>query len=95
MLRYYSVVFIALSQYFLLGLLLFMDTMRKSHGTHGNGDTPLMSFLTMKEDEQRVVYDRLIKSVKNTGGVTKDVNKYMAYNILSRSFLKEKEVVSR
>lgn len=71
MLRYYSVVFIALSQYFLLGLLLFMDTMRKSHGTHGNGDTPLMPFLTMKEDEQRVVYDRLIKSVKNTGGGNK------------------------
>lgn len=48
-----------------------MDTMRKSHGTHGNGDTPLMPFLTMKEDEQRVVYERLIKSVKNMGGGNK------------------------
>lgn len=74
-----------------------MDTMRKSHGTHGNGDTPLMPFLTMKEDEQRVVYERLIKSVKNTGGggVTKDVNKRMAHNTFPNSLVKAKEVVSR
>ena len=69
--------------------------MRKPHDTHGYGDTPLMPFLTMKKGGQRVVCDVLIKSVKKSGGVIKDVNKYVAGNILSLSFLKAEEVVGR
>lgn len=45
-----------------------LSTVRKTHGAHGNGDTPLMPFLTMKKDGQRVVFDVLIKSVKYSGG---------------------------
>lgn len=73
----------------------YLSTVRKAHGTHGNGDTPLMPFLTMKKGGQRVVRDVLIKSVKNSGGVIKDVNKYIICNILSHSLLKAEEVVGR
>lgn len=48
-----------------------LSTVRKTHGTHGNGNTPLMPFLTMKKDGQRVVFDVLIKSVKYSGGGNK------------------------
>ena len=70
--------------------------MRKSHDTHGYGDTPLMPFLTKKKGGQRVVCGEPTKSVKKSGGgVIKDVNKYMTGNILSHSLLKAEEEVGR
>ena len=73
-----------------------LSTVRKTHGTHGNGNTPLIPFLTMKKDGQRVVFDVLIKSVKySRGGVIKDVNKYMTYSILSHSIAKAEESAGR
>lgn len=72
-----------------------LSTVRKTHGTHGNGNTPLMPFLTMKKDGQRVVFDVLIKSVKYAGGVIKDVNKYMTYSIFSHSIAKAEECAGK
>ena len=72
-----------------------LSTVGKSHDTHGYGDTPLIPFLTMKKGGQRVVRGEPIKSVKKSGGVIKDVNKYMTGNILSHSLLKAEESASR
>lgn len=72
-----------------------LSTVRKTHGAHGNGDTPLMPFLTMKKDGQRVVFDVLIKSVKYSGGVIKDVNKYITYSIFSHSIAEAEECAGR
>lgn len=69
--------------------------MRKSHDTHGYGDTPLIPFLAMKKGGERVVCGESIKSVKNSGGVIKDVNKHAECNILSHSLLKAEEEVGR
>lgn len=68
---------------------------RKAYDTHGNGDTPTTSFLAKIDDEQSVPYRCLIKSVKYSGGVIKDVNKYMTYSILSRSIVKAEEGAGR
>ena len=68
---------------------------RKAYDTHGNGDTPTTSFLAKIDDEQSVLYQCLIKSVKYAGGVIKDVNKYMTYSILSRSIVKAEEGAGR
>ena len=69
--------------------------MRKSHDTHGYGDTPLIPFLAMKKGGERVVRGEPIKSVKNSGGGIKDVNKHAECNILSHSLLKAEEEVGR
>ena len=62
-----------------------LSTVRKTHGAHGNGDTPLMPFLTMKKDGQRVVFDVVIK----------DVNKYITYSIFSHSIAEAEECAGR
>ena len=68
---------------------------RKVYDAHGKGDTPATSFLAKREDEQSALYRNLIKSVKYSGGVIKDVNKYMTYSILSRSIVKAEEGAGR
>jgi hypothetical protein len=49
----------------------------------------------MKKGGERVVCGESIKSVKNSGGVIKDVNKHAECNILSHSLLKAEEEVGR
>lgn len=68
---------------------------RKAYDTHGNGDTPTTSFLAKIDDEQSVPYRCLIKSVKYSGGVIKDVNKYITYSIFSHSIAKAEECAGK
>ncbi|KGI21969.1 hypothetical protein HMPREF9304_07075 [Hoylesella timonensis S9-PR14] len=49
----------------------------------------------MKKGGERVVCGEPIKSVKNSGGVIKNVNKHAECNILSHSLLKAEEEVGR
>ena len=62
--KYFVIVFYFLHLYQRYMIQVVLSTVGKTHGAHGNGDTPLMPFLTMKKDEQRVVFDVPIKSVK-------------------------------
>ena len=68
---------------------------RKVYDAHGKDDTPATSFLAKIEDEQSALYRNLIKSVKCSGGVIKDVNKYITYSIFSHSIAKAKESAGR
>lgn len=72
-----------------------LSTVGKSHDTHGYGDTPLIPFLAMKKGGERVVCGEPIKSVKNSGGVIKDVNKYITYSIFSHALANAEESASR
>lgn len=62
--KYFVIVFYFLHLYQRYMIQVVLSTVGKTHGTHRNGDPPLMPFLTMKKDEQRVVFDVPIKSVK-------------------------------
>lgn len=62
--KYFVIVFYFLHLYQRYMIQVVLSTVGKTHGTHGNGDPPLMPFLTMKKDGQRVVCGEPIKSVK-------------------------------
>ena len=68
---------------------------RKVYDAHGKGDTPTTSFLAKREDEQSALYRKSIKSVKYSGGVIKDVNKYMTYSIFPHAIANAEESAGR